>query len=57
MANQRCDYMYFLRMVIYTGEEHYTKSVHTGDEPHIHDIIVESFIKTPVYKTYPCRIH
>ena len=28
--------MYFLRLVIHTGEELYTKSVQTGEEPHTH---------------------
>ena len=32
-------------MLINTGEEPYTKSVHPEEEPHIHAIIVVSFIK------------
>ena len=39
-------------MLIHTGEPQ-TMSIHAGDEPHIHDILNVSFIKNPVYKTYP----
>ena len=49
--------MLFVRMVINTGDEPYTKSVHTEEEPHIHISIVESFINNPVNETYPCQTH
>ena len=40
-------------MLIHTEEESHTKSIHTGVEPYIHDIIVVSVIKTQFVKLTP----
>ena len=33
-------------------EKTYGKSIHTGEEPYIYDIIIVSLIKSPVHKVY-----
>ena len=39
-------------MQIHTVEKPYDKSIHTGEEPYIYDIIIASLIKNPVHKSY-----
>ena len=38
---------------MHTEENDHTKSIHTGEKPHNHNIIVLCSIKNPVHKTYP----
>ena len=38
-------------MLMHTKEKHYGKSIHTGEEPIIYDLIIVSFIKKTVQKS------
>ena len=45
--------MLLLRLLVHTEEKPYDKSVHTGEEPYIYDLIIVRLINKPASQNNP----